>query len=249
MAKGSSLWLKTSQPSLGATHMQSLAYLVSLENSVFFDNWRQILSDLFSIEPLSKSTLLHAHYSLRRDFFVHALFYIKRVFSAAAKHPGHEKFVNNNIFEKKIDENDDENDQNAVNTHGSGAESTLSSSQEKPVEEVHRGYTKAVTKPKVFNVVESVKFYEERKKHRLAEIERKEREQRKFVAKPAPKFDSIHAAANQKRSASHEKLRVTIPVTPKVVHHHRQNIEKLKTKVCLPIGYLFLNTTDEPNYF
>lgn len=81
--------------------------------------------------------------------------------------------------------------------------------------------------PKVFNVVLAGKIYEEKKKIRMEMIEKREREQRKFHAKPAPNFNSIHA--HQKRAS--EAVNYTIPTTPKVVHHHRKNMEKVKIKV------------------
>lgn len=85
----------------------------------------------------------------------------------------------------------------------------------------------ATHNPKIFNVVLAGKLYEEKKKLRMEQLIKKEREQRIFHAKPAPDFNYIHA--HQKRAP--EEPKYTIPTTPNVVHHHRKNMEKTKAKV------------------
>lgn len=85
--------------------------------------------------------------------------------------------------------------------------------------------------PKVPNVVRLGQLYEARKKYRMEKIEKEEREKRKFHAKPAPNFSSIHAAQSQKRNF--EEHKITVPVTPRVVHTHRENMKKIKAKVCI----------------
>lgn len=85
--------------------------------------------------------------------------------------------------------------------------------------------------PKVPNVYLAGQLYELRKKHRMEQLERDEREKRKFYARPAPNFSSIHAAQSQKRSF--EERKITMPITPKVVHTHRENMKKIRAKVCI----------------
>lgn len=82
---------------------------------------------------------------------------------------------------------------------------------------------------KVPNVVLAGRMYEQKRKQRMAEIERKEREQRQFHAKKVPNFHSIHAARNARRAI--EDIKITVPVTPRVVHNHRKNLERVRAKV------------------
>lgn len=84
------------------------------------------------------------------------------------------------------------------------------------------------------NVIKSIQIYEEKKKMRMQKIQTIEREQRKFHAKPAPNFGAIHEARAQKRSL--EDMKYTIPITPKVVHTHRKNLERLQAKVNYSFG-------------
>lgn len=77
-----------------------------------------------------------------------------------------------------------------------------------------------VPETKDFNVVRVGKQYEQRKKARMEELERIEREKRKFRSKPAPNFSAIHAAMDNKRAEFQQKL--TIPSTPLVVKHDRE---------------------------
>lgn len=86
-----------------------------------------------------------------------------------------------------------------------------------------------VRRPNVPNVVLAGKLYEQRRKERMQQIVRVEREQRQFHAKKVPNFNSIHAAQSAKRPTDEPKF--TIPVTPKVVHHHRKNLERIRIKV------------------
>lgn len=71
-----------------------------------------------------------------------------------------------------------------------------------------------------FNVIRAGKLYEERKKHRMEELERIEREKRKFHSKPAPNFRAIHAAQEQKKCD--RPMKVTIPKTPLAIKHDRE---------------------------
>lgn len=86
-----------------------------------------------------------------------------------------------------------------------------------------------MNRPMVPNVVLTGKLYEDRRKARMQKIEKIEREQRQFHAKRVPNFNSIHAAQSVKRANDEPKF--TIPVTPKVVHHHRKNLERIRIKV------------------
>lgn len=79
-------------------------------------------------------------------------------------------------------------------------------------------------------------IYEQKKKLRMQELERKEREQRQFHAKRAPDFNSIHAARNAKKVVQEHKH--TIPTTPKVVHNHRKEMERIQAKVNILISCL-----------
>lgn len=87
----------------------------------------------------------------------------------------------------------------------------------------------APNRPNVPNVVFTGQLYEQRRKMRMQQLERIEREQRKFHAQKVPNFSSIHAAQGAKLAAEEPKF--TIPVTPKVVHHHRKNLERVRAKV------------------
>lgn len=81
------------------------------------------------------------------------------------------------------------------------------------------------------NYIKSIQLYEAKKKMRMQKLQMKEKEQRTFHAKPAPNFLAIHEARTQKKSI--EDLKITVPVTPKVVHNHRKNMERLKAKVSI----------------
>lgn len=87
----------------------------------------------------------------------------------------------------------------------------------------------AINRPKVPNVVLAGKQYEQNRKMRMEKIEREEREKRQFHAKKVPNFNSIHAA----RAAKHadDEPKITVPITPRVVHNHRKNLERIRMKV------------------
>lgn len=89
------------------------------------------------------------------------------------------------------------------------------------------------------NVVLAGQRYEQRKKQRMAEVERVEREQRQFHAKKVPNFHSIHAARNARRAI---EVKVTVPVTPRVVHNHRKNLERVRAKVSDLIQFTLINS-------
>lgn len=99
----------------------------------------------------------------------------------------------------------------------------------------------AVNRPNVPHVVFAGQLYEQRRKLRMQQIIRAEREQRQFHAKRVPNFTSIHAAQSARRPAEEPKF--TIPVTPKVVHTHRKNLERIRAKVssiCIEITNNFI---------
>lgn len=79
-------------------------------------------------------------------------------------------------------------------------------------------------------------IYEQKKKQRMQQLERKEREQRQFHAKKAPDFHSIHAARNAKKVVPEHKH--TVPTTPKVVHNHRKEMERIQARVTISISCL-----------
>lgn len=86
-----------------------------------------------------------------------------------------------------------------------------------------------VAKAKDFNVVKYSAVYEQKQKHRIALEDKRLKEQRSFTSKPAPNFHAIHAADNQKRAQ--EPVRYTVPSTPKVMHRHRDGVERVRKKV------------------
>lgn len=93
----------------------------------------------------------------------------------------------------------------------------------------------APNRPNVPNVVLTGQMYEERRKIRMQILERNEREKRKFHAQKVPNFNSIHAAQGARLAAEEPKF--TVPVTPKVVHHHRKNLERVQAKVSSSCKY------------
>lgn len=181
-------------------------------------------------------------------------FYSSTLFKGI-KHPGHDPKDKENIieFEDAMDEErySDENKQNdfeIMKRSNSIDSEKLSSS----LEDVHNDAAQAQhsnmsrregTKPLtahnslVPNVVEIGKLYEQKKQLRYRQTLQKEREQRKFHAKPAPNFAAIHAAHTKRREMDEPKI--TIPVTPNVVLHHRQYLEKIRAKVSSISNRLF----------
>lgn len=139
----------------------------------------------------------------------------------------------------------DENQQkhgNVMNQSGSVESENLSSS----LDEIHIDEVQAkkqknhgthkIVKPLssqnhqlVPNVVKIGEIYEQKKKIRYQQTLQREREQRKFHAKPAPNFAAIHAASSKKRDTDEHKL--TIPKTPRVVHTHRKYTEIIRKRV------------------
>lgn len=85
------------------------------------------------------------------------------------------------------------------------------------------------TSSKDFNVVHYAQFYEQRKKLKSQQEEKRLQELRKFTSKPAPNFQAIHAAQEQKRNQQEPKF--TIPTTPLVVHHHREHLQRIRRRV------------------
>lgn len=84
---------------------------------------------------------------------------------------------------------------------------------------------------KVPNVYARVQLDKLKREYRMKAIEQQERDQRKFHAKPAPKFNAIHAAQRQKRAQ--EEPKITVPITPQVVRSHRHYKEIAETKVSI----------------
>lgn len=82
--------------------------------------------------------------------------------------------------------------------------------------------------PKVPGVYQRIELTKQRKELMLRAIEQKERERRKFHAKPAPNFNAIHAARSNKRP---DEPKITIPKTPQVVRSHRHYSEIAQAKV------------------
>lgn len=80
-------------------------------------------------------------------------------------------------------------------------------------------------------------MYKKKREFRMKVIEQQEREQRKFHAKPAPNFTVIHAVQAQKRTQ--EEPKITVPVTPRVVHSHRRYNVLAKAKVSIPFLYTY----------
>lgn len=85
------------------------------------------------------------------------------------------------------------------------------------------------------NVFEKGKLYEQQRKRRIEAEEKRLREMRKFHAKPAPKFQAIHAAQNLKRAK--QPLQFTCPMTPEVVRRHKEERKRVNLKVKYRISY------------
>lgn len=92
---------------------------------------------------------------------------------------------------------------------------------------------------KDFNVVRAGKLYEERKKQRMEELEKVEREKRKFQSKPAPNFRAIHAAQEHKKSD--RPMKVTIPTTPLAIKHDREIKQRWQKRVSSLSFFSFSN--------
>lgn len=176
-------------------------------------------------------------------------------FVAGVKHPEHERDRENQAaikFETTADEtiiDNIENNQNNGNVikpemnsiESDNLSSDLDEMQIEPLEskkavkssngKVNAGCSnKFQLVPNVYHKIELM-----RKKHEVEAVlrEKEEREKRKFHAKRAPNFHAIHAVQHEKEHRREEEKmeRVTIPTTPKVVHRHRQNMERIKEKV------------------
>lgn len=146
-------------------------------------------------------------------------------------------------FEDTIENN--ENNSNIVNTPNSVCSLTQTSTSSDdgvltkrghPIRNLNDGsrprqINTHATHSAVPHVYLAGQIYEQKKKLRMAELERKEREQRQFHAKKAPNFNSIHAADNAKRVNQEHKH--TVPKTPKVIHNHRKNYERVQAKVII----------------
>lgn len=155
------------------------------------------------------------------------------------------------VFEDTVDESErsekcGSNDENIVKVSDS---LSLSDALSSSLDEAHIGEKKKIRSqqprnigprplnvhnPKVPNVVRAGQIYEVKKKLRMEQLEKLEREMRRFHAKPAPDFSTIHAA--QKRST---ESKITVPVTPRVVRTHRENLKKREAKVSILL--LFVN--------
>lgn len=127
----------------------------------------------------------------------------------------------------KQDDNDTDSGNGASNCESPIANHVAVKTEPKPKPKPPRNHVP--NRPIVPNVVFAGQLYEQRRKLRMQQLERTEREQRKFHAKKVPNFNSIHAAQGAKLAAEEPKF--TVPVTPKVVHHHRKNLERVRAKV------------------
>lgn len=140
---------------------------------------------------------------------------------------------NSNLLNCSVDSRQRSSPNPDDNDSGNGASNCESPTAKnlvvKPKPKAKPPQSHTLNRPNVPNVVFTGQLYEQRRIWRMREIERKEREQRKFHAKKVPNFNSIHAAQSAKHSAEEPKF--TIPVTPKVVHHHRMNLERIRAKV------------------
>lgn len=91
----------------------------------------------------------------------------------------------------------------------------------------------ASTKFNVPDVYFKAELMKRKHEHQAMLREKEEREKRMFHAKRAPDFKTIHAAhaVKQNRVDGDKIEKLTQPVTPKVVHHHRKYSELVKIKV------------------
>lgn len=127
-------------------------------------------------------------------------------------------------------DNDSDSGNGASNCASPNANNlNLAAAQSEPKPKPKPLRSHATNRPIVPNVASVAQVYEQRQKMRMQQIERIEREQRKFHARKVPNFSLIHAAQGAKLAA--EEPKSTIPVTPKVVHHHRENLIRVRAKV------------------
>lgn len=175
-------------------------------------------------------------------------------FVAGVKHPEHERDRENQAtikFETTADETiidnieNNQNNGNVITKMDSIESDSLSSDlDEMQIEPLKSKIAAKSTNGQViagcsnkFQLVPNVYHKVElmRKKHEVQAMlrEKEEREKRRFHAKKAPNFHAIHAIQHEKEHRREEEKmeRVTIPTTPKVVHRHRQNMERVKEKV------------------
>lgn len=153
---------------------------------------------------------------------------IRIIFEDTVNSENNSNYLNSSVDSRpRTPTNPDDNDS------GNGASNCESPTPEnvvvKPKPKPKPLQSHAINRPNVPNAVFVGQLYEQRRKLRMQQIERKEREQRKFHAKNVPNFNSIHAAQSAKQAT--EEPKITIPVTPKVVHHHLKNLERVRAKV------------------
>lgn len=154
----------------------------------------------------------------------------------AAKHQKHER-PQTIVFEASVNENDPNiNNVTSTSTNSSESENPMSINSDQLTDDTFESPVRnipttaaAQRKPlKTPNVVKAGRIYEQKKQLRMEQLAQKEREQRRFHAKPCPNFSSIHAA---KAKGAVEEPKFTVPKTPQVIRHHRKNLELVKAKV------------------
>lgn len=168
---------------------------------------------------------------------------------AGVQHPEHERNRQHNaelVFETTEHEENEENNKNIGNVIENRSNSLDSNSLASDLDEMHIDRVDPASNSNSRNAnvpkkpqaaksnVPSVYYKAEfvKKKHEAQAIlrEREERKKREFHAKPAPNFNAIHAAQGEKL---HQEIKITMPITPKVVHHHRKYVERKNEKVCI----------------
>lgn len=141
--------------------------------------------------------------------------------------------MNNFLKDLAEEESETVDEKSPVNTNCSdgqvGIQSTNEANIAKP-SNLGKPKPPPVGKTKDFNVVKYGAVYEKKQKQRVALEDKRLKEQRMFTSKPAPNFNAIHAAQEQKRNQ--EPIRFTVPSTPKVLHRHREGVERMRKKVC-----------------
>ncbi|XP_055305323.1 targeting protein for Xklp2-like [Sitodiplosis mosellana] len=154
------------------------------------------------------------------------------------KHPEHEpkgKIQKDDMFLDIGKNGTDENKQNAnaeLERNSLESENNLSLSFDEGLR-IGQRHSQNGRKPlaqhnQVPNVYAQGQLYKQRKEFRMKLLEKKERDQRKFHAKPAPNFNAIHVAQSKKRTQ--EEPKITIPKTPQVVRSHRHYADLAKAK-------------------
>lgn len=162
-------------------------------------------------------------YIIRRiltSICIHAL-----SFGLGRKHPEHERKEYMQKIEKK---NSVESDDNLSSSFGDelhiDGSQTHKQNGRKPLTQ-HNLRTP--------NAYKQGQLYKEKQKLLEKAQLKKDRDQRKFHAKPAPNFNAIHAANSKKRVQ--EDPKITVPRTPQVIRSHRIYSGMAEAKVSIKI--------------